>query len=157
LLAGWLVQDEGGRSNKLRMVVRHPLGSDLDVDVALEFELYYESGRIVEARDQNILNLCKPDYDPWTLQAGVGETEIEFRLEKVSRRKDGQRFRVAVRPAAPAEGATSAPLKAGEVFTRAICVMSKRRTGERVVSRRAPARAAAAASYSSGAEDIGEH
>lgn len=138
------------------MVIRHPLGSDLTVDVPLTFELYYESGRVVEARDQNILNLCKPDYDPWTLPAGVGETEIEFRLEKVSRRKDGQRFRIAVRPGTPPEGVDAALVAAEPVFSRPICVMSKRRTGERVVSRRAPARAAASSSYSPGGEDIGE-
>ncbi len=154
------LQDEGGRSNKLVMVVAHPDARDLSVDVPLRFVLYYESGREVEQRDQAILNLCKPDYDPWVIPAGKGEVEVEFRLEKVSRRKDGQRFRVFVAPADPGDAtpsdaeAAAAAMAVRGVQSIPICVMSKRRTGERIVSRRAPARVASSGSVGAGADDI---
>jgi len=142
------------------MTVQHPDGSDLAVDVPLKFVLFYESGREVEKRDQSILNLCKADYDPWIMPVGVGEVEIEFRLEKVSRRKDGQRFRVLIEADASAGSDSSSAPAAGPAFevesvqTRPICVMSKRRTGERVVSRRAPTRAASVASYGASPDDF---
>jgi hypothetical protein len=48
---------------------------------------------------------------------------------QVSRRKDGQRFKVFVEPAAGAKSGLKG------VFSGPICVMSKRKTGERVVAR----------------------
>ncbi len=77
-----------------------------------------------------------------------GTCLIEFRIEKVSRRKDGQRFRLFVEPfmapptakqlAAGAPPRPALPPLSG-VFSDPINVLSKRKTGERAVARR-PAR-----------------
>lgn len=67
----------------------------------------------------------------------VQDVVIEFRIEKVSRRKDGQRFRILVEPDYPA---TAKPKNAiAGVQSEPINVLSKRKTGERIVSRQAPA------------------
>lgn len=104
----------------------------------------------MEDSDQSILNLLKSEYETYTLSPSEPTVTISFRLEKVSRRKDGQRFKLHVAPdlanmtpeahKAVAEAAGSPAAAAQGVFTTAVVVMSKRRTGERFVSRPRPPR-----------------
>ncbi|CAE7845046.1 unnamed protein product, partial [Symbiodinium sp. KB8] len=119
----------------------------------LTVSLYYEGEKRVEDEDQDILNLVNPkDY---ALSSRETTVLISFRLEKVcalchctytaamphlhsplslqvSRRKDGQKFMVLVEPQYPDR---YRPGIRG-VFTNPVTVMSKRKTGERQVSRR---------------------
>lgn len=115
------------------MIVALDGGAAAPADIPLSCSLLYEGGATVEDSDQGILRpMCQP-YNPFTIKQGQNETEVRFRLEKVSRRKDNRRFCVRVEPdpnraqgaARSIRGADSTP----------ILVLSKRRTGERSVSR----------------------
>lgn len=97
-------KDEGGRKNCLYMSVRvtnicvderaitkdHPL-AQRQLPVALA--VFYESGQRVEKRDQSILEVAG---EPFLLFNG-NEKQIEFRINKVSRRFNGKKFKVQVR------------------------------------------------------------
>lgn len=107
--------------------------------VTLKVSLYYESDVRVEDKEQSILVLCKSEYSAYTLTPAKLEETIDFRIEKVSRRKDGQRFKVCVEPDYSQAKPKGVVLQA--VLSDPINVMSKRKTGERIVSRRAPPRA----------------
>ena len=119
----------------------------------------------MEDSDQSILNLLKSEYETYTLSPAEPTVTISFRLEKVSRRKDGQRFKLHVAPdldsMAPAarkavtDAAGSAAAAARGVFTTAVVVMSKRRTGERFVSRPRPPRSVDADSTLGGVGGMG--
>ena len=81
---------------------------------------------------QNIFNLQGDKTEPCTLTPAHQSVTIRFRLEKVSRRKDNQRFRVQVEPLQ----SPGARMQLRGVMTRPICVLSKRKTGERMVAKR---------------------
>lgn len=134
-------KDEGGKANHLSCTIGLAAPA-LPCPVPLKIDLYFESEQRVGDADQSILNLLKNKFERYQLTDDEPNVTINFRLEKVSRRKDGQRFKLHVQPdvdSMPAEDA--AALKAlgkhatGGIFSRAIVVMSKRRTGERFVSR----------------------
>ena len=57
----------------------------------------------------------------------------------MSRRKDGQKFKLFVEPKID-EDTTPLRVPLAGVFSRAICVMSKRKTGERIVATALPPR-----------------
>ena len=127
-------KDEGGRRRCMTAVVQLPAGFPrLEEDLPLNVELYFESGQ--KCDDDEILSLMCGPYDQYKIAAGERKSTVDFRLEKVSRRKDGQRFKLWIEPSAPSRSRQALD----GVFTRPITVMSKRRTGERVVSRPAPA------------------
>ncbi len=133
--------------------------------VPLKVDLYFESEQRVEESDQSILNLLKSEYETYTLSPAEPTVTISFRLEKVSRRKDGQRFKLHVAPALddmPADARKAVVDAAGSpaaakhgVFTTAVVVMSKRRTGERFVSRPRPPRSVDADSTMGGMGTMG--
>jgi len=131
----------------------------------LKVDLYFESEQRVEDSDQSILNLLKSEYETYSLSPSEPTVTISFRLEKVSRRKDGQRFKLHVAPdldnmspdacsAVAASAGSPAAAKQG-VFTTAVVVMSKRRTGERFVSRPRPPRSVDADSTIGGMGTMG--
>lgn len=131
-------KDEGGKANCLLLEVSAPAAL-VAVEIALRIELHYESGERVEERDQNILNIVR-DADGVLLHPSESPSAtICFRLEKVSRRKDGQRFILCVSPLY-APGAEPSP-RLGGVFTHPVCVMSKRKA---TLPGRLPGAAAAA-------------
>jgi hypothetical protein len=81
---------------------------------------------------QNIFNMQGEKFDPCVLTPVRPVVTVRFRLEKVSRRKDNQRFRVQVEPVQ----APDALVQLRPALTRPICVLSKRKTGERMVAKR---------------------
>lgn len=146
-------KDEGGKGNMLSFRVRLSPGlGQADKALSLELSLYYADKRQVESEDQSILNLMD-DPAEYELRHPYSEAEVTFRLEKVvevfgegmkcagselcfpsqvSRRKDGRPFRVRV---AVKDHPEIAP-----AFTSAVMVMSKRKAGERQVTRRSRSR-----------------
>jgi hypothetical protein len=103
--------------------------------VPLKCSLYFESGNPIDTYDRDILRLEKNSLsehhwiDPCTLSTTIG-----FRIEKVSRRKDGQKFklRLEVDMDKASEIEELAPVlkdlrKVEGVFTSPIFVLSKRK------------------------------
>lgn len=128
-------KDEGGRSNFLCAHIALP-ASYQGAPVRLTTSLYFECGRRVEEQDQDILSLLDFKYAPAVVAPGK-PCVLRYRLEKVSRRKDNQRFKVLVEVDKAAAAGTPAA-KLGSVFTNPVSVLSKRKTGERFVVRRNP-------------------
>ncbi len=90
---------------------------------------------------QGILNIIRGQGEGIFLRPSASPSAtVYFRLEKVSPRKDGQRFILCVSPLY-APGTVPSP-RLGGVFTHPICVMSKRKV---VWAAKLPAAAAAAA------------
>lgn len=118
-------KDEGGKSH--HMVVRVELQgiNDAEFPIPLRVKLHYESHDVVEERDQGILKLMENEFEPPTLRPGTLSTDIKFRLEKVSRRKDGQRF--CLRVDANSELCEEDVSDIQGCFTDPICVLSKRK------------------------------
>mmetsp|Transcript_27169 Transcript_27169/g.87327 ORF Transcript_27169/g.87327 Transcript_27169/m.87327 type:complete len:485 (-) Transcript_27169:100-1554(-) len=118
-------KDEGGKSH--HMVVRVELQgiNDAEFPIPLKVKLHYESHDVVEDRDQGILKLMENEFEPPTLRPGSLSTEIKFRLEKVSRRKDGQRF--CLRVDANSDLCEEDVSDIQGCFTDPICVLSKRK------------------------------
>jgi len=122
-------KDEGGKGNWMRIVVA--CSAPLTREITLRTKLFFESGLPVEESDQKIL-LVRPggsasaDLSSKKLLIGPNRKKcaIEFRIQKVSRRKDNQRFKVQI----SAEGNT----KLVPVFTRPITVLSKRKIPARL-------------------------
>jgi len=133
-------KDEGGKGNVLTTTITVSQ-SVLKAMGALQLkcELHYESNRRVEEPDQSILNISSHEFEPPMLTLAKPEVELEFRLEKVSRRKDNQRFRLHVEVDYEAMGVDpKATQYVAGVSTAPITVLSKRKTGERQVSKRVP-------------------
>lgn len=93
--------------------------------IPLKVSLYFESGKRVEDSDQKIFRFVGNDYDAIVIDGETREAVIDFRLEKVSRRKDGQRFKVKIEPNHDLCTANISDLN--HVFTNSICVLSKRK------------------------------
>lgn len=114
-------KDEGGKMNHISMIVRlEPLRKDINQPIKLEASLYYESETRVEEKDQDILNILVQEGEILEIDPISGTCEMRFRLEKVSRRKDGQRFKVKVEAASRISNIQPA-------FSQPICVYSKRK------------------------------
>ncbi|KDO28001.1 hypothetical protein SPRG_07280 [Saprolegnia parasitica CBS 223.65] len=103
--------------------------------IPLRVSLYYESGKRVDESDQDIFRFVGDEYDAIVIRDDTRSATIHFRLEKVSRRKDGQRFKLKIEPyveQCPVNLDDLAP-----VFTTAICVLSKRKYPSQDASHRA--------------------
>lgn len=94
-------------------------------EIPLKVSLYFESGKRVEDSDQKIFRFVGNDYDSIIIDPVSRQAVIDFRLEKVSRRKDGQRFKLKIEPNRDLCTANISDLE--HVFTNAICVLSKRK------------------------------
>ncbi|OQR96650.1 hypothetical protein THRCLA_07216 [Thraustotheca clavata] len=128
-------KDEGGRSNYLtaeitlfefnekKEIERSPAWSF--VTIPLRVSLYYESGKPVDKSDQDIFRFVGDEYDSIVIREKTRAATIHFRLEKVSRRKDGQRFKLKVE--VDSEQCMAHLDDLAPVFTTAICVLSKRK------------------------------
>lgn len=135
-------KDEGGKGNWMRLVVTLSAASSLRTQLNLQTKLFFESGLPVEESDQKILvvrpGASKKDsgsrkdsksggkgtIEKLTIGPGRKNCTIEFRIQKVSRRKDNQRFKVEI----SVQGDdTVAP-----AFTRPITVLSKRKIPARL-------------------------
>ena len=90
-------KDEGGKKNYLIAAVKYQSKDKKDKftkHIPMRAILYYESGAPVESNDQDILKVKDSEkkvgimLDP---NAADGE-KVYFRIEKVSRRKDNQKF-----------------------------------------------------------------
>ena len=131
-------KDEGGKSNFLSATIALP-SAYTGPAVPLKASLYFECGRRVEEQDQDILSLLDYKYTP-AVVAPNKPCVIRYRLEKVSRRKDNQRFKmfVEVDYSGAAAAAAGGPQRIGGAFTTPVSVLSKRKTGQRFVVRRNP-------------------
>ena len=125
-------KDEGGKLSCLSVTVEAP-ASYICAPVALRCTLYYENGVRVDEADQRILVVTSHKFEPCVLTPAAPRVTITYRIEKVSRRKDNHRFRVYVEPVY-AEGCAPPAAFLRGVLSGPTCVMSKRKTGERMVS-----------------------
>jgi hypothetical protein len=124
-------KDEGGKSSCLKFVVRlQGIPAHEFEDFALKASLYFESGEEVT---EDLLTIVGNQYEPIMINEHDGQATICFRVEKVSRRKDNQRFKIFVEP-----DIKNYPLAKGiaGVFCDPIMVLSKRkgRSAERRAS-----------------------
>lgn len=108
-------KDEGGKRSYL--TTRICLNRTNRKNIELIFELYYESEVMVEKYDQNILTIVGKDRINPIIFNHIDEyIDINFRINKVSRRKDGRRFKLYIKAD-----------KVKGVFTDPIRVLSKRK------------------------------
>ena len=124
-------KDEGGKKNYLIAVVKYQSKDKKDKfakHIPMRAILYYESGAPVESNDQDILKVKDSEkkvgimLDP---NAADGE-KVYFRIEKVSRRKDNQKFMLQLSVDANYPGADE--FKGIEpAMTHPINVLSKRK------------------------------
>lgn len=130
-------KDEGGKSNFLTTTVVLP-ASYTGPALPLKMSLFFECGRRVEDQDQEILALL--DYKYASAMVAPGRPcLIRFRLEKVSRRMDNQRFTMCVEvDYAKVNVHVPEAQRLAKVFTTPVSVLSKRKTGKRFVVRRNP-------------------
>ncbi|RLN65924.1 hypothetical protein BBJ29_009438 [Phytophthora kernoviae] len=128
-------KDEGGKANALEVEVTlvefNELGEparspdDEFISIPLRILLFFESGKRVDDTDQEIFRFVGNDYDSIVIRAPTRKALVQFRLEKVSRRKDGQRFKLRIE--VDQEQCTANVADLTPVFTNAICVLSKRK------------------------------
>uniref|UniRef100_M4BBU5 Uncharacterized protein n=1 Tax=Hyaloperonospora arabidopsidis (strain Emoy2) TaxID=559515 RepID=M4BBU5_HYAAE len=128
-------KDEGGKANALEVEVtlvefdehgEPARSSDKEfIDIPLRILLFFESGKRVDDTDQEIFRFVGNDYDSVVIRAATRTAVVQFRLEKVSRRKDGQRFKLRIE--VDQEQCTANVADLTPVFTNAICVLSKRK------------------------------
>ncbi|CAI5700931.1 hypothetical protein KXD40_008437 [Peronospora effusa] len=128
-------KDEGGKANALEVEVTlvefNELGeparsSDKEfIEIPLRILLFFESGKRVDDTDQEIFRFVGNDYDSVVIRTSTRKALVQFRLEKVSRRKDGQRFKLRIE--VDQEQCTANVADLTPVFTNAICVLSKRK------------------------------
>ena len=95
------------------------------IDIPLRILLFFESGKRVDDTDQEIFRFVGNDYDSVVIRTATRKALVQFRLEKVSRRKDGQRFKLRIE--VDQEQCTANVADLTPVFTNAICVLSKRK------------------------------
>ncbi|TYZ58804.1 hypothetical protein PybrP1_001580 [[Pythium] brassicae (nom. inval.)] len=128
-------KDEGGKANALEVEVTlvefNELGEpartpdDEFIDIPLRILLFFESGKRVDDTDQEIFRFVGNDYDSVVIRNLSRKASVQFRLEKVSRRKDGQRFKLRIE--VDQEQCTANVSDLTPIFTNAICVLSKRK------------------------------
>mmetsp|Transcript_15246 Transcript_15246/g.18856 ORF Transcript_15246/g.18856 Transcript_15246/m.18856 type:complete len:332 (+) Transcript_15246:185-1180(+) len=124
-------KDEGGKSNHLTVVVllslnKNPRDKITIGNVVVSPKLVYESGKEVEDADEifNILSM-----EPQMVTSTNQPFKLDFRIEKVSRRKDGKKFKVRFDVEAKKSNSASGYSLSGidSVTTSAIVVLSKRK------------------------------
>jgi len=125
-------KDEGGKGNVLRFVVSAPVAERVKLNV----ELRYEDGYAVEDAGETLA--IATSAAALYLTPERPEALIEFRIEKVSRRKDGRHFCLHVEPEYAASSRVPPEVRLTGVTSEPINVMSKRKTGFRDVTRRQP-------------------
>ncbi|RLN95632.1 hypothetical protein BBJ28_00020453 [Nothophytophthora sp. Chile5] len=128
-------KDEGGKANALEVEVTlvefNELGEPARspdeefIAIPLRILLFFESGKRVDDTDQEIFRFVGNDYDSVVIRAPTRKAAVQFRLEKVSRRKDGQRFKLRIE--VDQEQCTANVADLTPIFTNAICVLSKRK------------------------------
>lgn len=128
-------KDEGGKANALEVEVSlvefdengEPARSpDSEfIDIPLRLLLFFEDGKRVDDADQEIFRFVGNEYDSVVIRASTRKASAQFRLEKVSRRKDGKRFRLRIE--VDQEQCTANYADLSPIFTNAICVLSKRK------------------------------
>eukprot|EP00644_Phytophthora_capsici_P017952 jgi/Phyca11/527967/estExt2_fgenesh1_pm.C_PHYCAscaffold_250005 len=128
-------KDEGGKANALEVEVtlvefnehgESARSPDKEfIDIPLRILLFFESGKRVDDSDQEIFRFVGNDYDSVVIRSSTRKALVQFRLEKVSRRKDGQRFKLRIE--VDQEQCTANVADLTPVFTNAICVLSKRK------------------------------
>ncbi|KAF0749275.1 hypothetical protein AaE_007087, partial [Aphanomyces astaci] len=110
-----------GRANYLTVQVAlracEGIGS---VSVPLRMTLLFESGQVVD--DQDIFRIM--GSNTLVLNGDDSVATIHFRLDKVSRRKDGQRFKLKI----DVDPTRSVLSGVTPVVTTPICVLSKRKS-----------------------------
>jgi len=134
-------KDEGGKGNWMRVVVSRTAAKETHKlkSCKLSTKLFFESGLPVEENDQKILVVRNGSSsngapsgsstsarDKFVLGPNQKKCTVEFRIQKVSRRKDNQRFKVRI-SIDEGCGASVAP-----VFTHPITVLSKRKIPARL-------------------------
>lgn len=137
-------KDEGGRANVLRFTVAVPDGVTLPQPLPLQAVLRYEDGSVVEDQE-DILNLTTHPA-ALVLKPSAPELTIEFRIEKVSRKRGDRNFCLLVEPVYPpafsssSDGSLAAAVAAAVSQSQAAApplpvrlrgAMSKRVKGER--------------------------
>jgi len=124
-------KDEGGRGNVLRFTVGAPVR--LSERVRLGAQLMYEDGSLVEDAEETLTMVTQPGA--MALTPEMPEVTIEFRIEKVSRRKDGRRFCLQVAPMYDPGALRPRDGFFAPIVSQPINVLSKRKPGEREVTR----------------------
>ena len=116
-------KDEGGKSNHLTACVRvenraNPNETSLGGKMFIVPTLCYENGRDVED-GPDIFRILS--YEPNVVTSSDEIVTLKFRIEKVSRRKDGQRFKVRF------DVTSASTFQAKPVSTTCVNVLSKRK------------------------------
>ncbi len=93
--------------------------------IPLVLSIFYENEVRVEEREQNILHVLTKTPSDLCINPGSTTCSFKIRIEKVSRRKDGQRFKV--RCDADTEKMKSSGGFIEGCFTTPITVLSKRK------------------------------
>ena len=125
---GEFFKDEGGKTNHLTCTVALVGAEALPVDekLSINVKLYFESG--IEVSDAaDCLKIQGNPYEKRFVSGAKPRCTVNFRLEKVSRRKDGQRFKLGFtleRDGTPIEGAAAAE-------SSCVNVLSKRKPAAR--------------------------
>eukprot|EP00753_Platysulcus_tardus_P019645 PLAT7386.1.p1 GENE.PLAT7386.1~~PLAT7386.1.p1 ORF type:complete len:427 (+),score=197.76 PLAT7386.1:71-1351(+) len=127
-------KDEGGKGNCMTMEVKleeyNAAGDVLPPrkmfdPVPLALSLYFESEERVEDKDQSILRMMGQEYEAPSIDPATRIGVLKFRLEKVSRRKDGQRFKIRVE--VDCDRAVDDLSDIRGCYSTPICVLSKRK------------------------------
>lgn len=120
-------KDEGGKSNYMSVVVRfdESSGGEFPGTFALKAALYFESEEKVA--EESILTIIGNQYEPPILRSANDTATFNFRIEKVSRRKDGQRFKLFIEPDYKVHPAAKC---VSGTFTCPIAVLSKRKVAK---------------------------
>lgn len=132
-------KDEGGKNHCMTCVVKLNKLKVANAEEAsfekwlptlpLRVSLYYESGLKVEERDQEILKILGSDFECLAISPQELTCSIRYRIEKVSRRKDGQLFKIFVE----ADPDQCSPFDVSGItacFSAAVCVRSKRKASK---------------------------
>ncbi|KAI9910995.1 hypothetical protein PsorP6_010093 [Peronosclerospora sorghi] len=128
-------KNEGGKANALEVEVTlveyneqgEPARANTKdfIDIPLRILLFFEYRKRVDDTDQEIFRFVGNEYDSVVIRASTRKALVQFRLEKVIRRKDGQRFKLCTE--VDQEKCTANVADLHPVFTNAIFVLSKRK------------------------------
>jgi hypothetical protein len=125
---GIFYKDEGGKGSHLTAVLvvesedgsKGALGGKQGGAVQVVPTLCYENGNEVEDGVEIFRVLSQ---EPKVVTSTEQKVTVKFRIEKVSRRKDGQRFKVCF-----SSGRGACVREVAPCFTSSVCVLSKRKS-----------------------------